>query len=146
MPRNSFDMIKTNLLNKLNNLDSSLTYHNTRHTLDVVTQAERIARAEHIEDEQLIFLIKMAALYHDSGFLQTYDGHEEAGCEIFMEDAKNMDLRETEKRLIQQLIRATKISRKPMTHLEKIICDADLDYLGRTDFYQHRGRLKKRII
>ena len=30
---------------------------------------------------------------------------------------------------------ATKIPQTPKTHLEEIICDADLNYLGRTDFF-----------
>ena len=29
---------------------------------------------------------------------------------------------------------ATKIPQNPITHLEQIICDADLDYLGRDDY------------
>jgi hypothetical protein len=29
---------------------------------------------------------------------------------------------------------ATRIPQSPKTHLEEIICDADLDYLGRDDF------------
>ena len=32
------------------------------------------------------------------------------------------------------LIMATKLPQTPLTHLEEIICDADLDYLGREDF------------
>lgn len=30
---------------------------------------------------------------------------------------------------------ATKIPQTPLSKLEEIICDADLDYLGRDDFY-----------
>ena len=36
--------------------------------------------------------------------------------------------------LFSQLILATKVPQKPKNKLEKIICDADLDYLGREDF------------
>ena len=35
---------------------------------------------------------------------------------------------------ISQLILATKVPQNPKNKLEKIICDADLDYLGREDF------------
>jgi uncharacterized protein len=33
------------------------------------------------------------------------------------------------------MIRATRIPQSPKTILEQVICDADLDYLGRSDFY-----------
>ena len=36
---------------------------------------------------------------------------------------------------IRGMIMATKIPQSPKNHLEEIICDADLDYLGRDDFF-----------
>jgi hypothetical protein len=39
------------------------------------------------------------------------------------------------------MIMATKVPQTPHTLLEKIICDADLDYLGRDDFYAVGSRL-----
>src|SRR5690606_41792165 len=33
------------------------------------------------------------------------------------------------------MIMATKVPQQPQNHLEEIICDADLDYLGREDFF-----------
>ena len=35
-----------------------------------------------------------------------------------------------------ELREATKIPQTPLTKLEEIICDADLDYLGREDFFE----------
>ncbi|MBK5269461.1 MAG: hypothetical protein JJE22_00475 [Bacteroidia bacterium] len=39
-------------------------------------------------------------------------------------------------KIICGLIMATKIPQTPHTKLEEIICDADLDYLGRPDFFK----------
>jgi hypothetical protein len=39
------------------------------------------------------------------------------------------------------MIRATRIPQAPKNHLEQILCDADLDYLGREDFYEVGKRL-----
>jgi hypothetical protein len=36
---------------------------------------------------------------------------------------------------------ATKIPQTPQTQLERILCDADLDYLGRDDFFSIGSRL-----
>jgi hypothetical protein len=43
--------------------------------------------------------------------------------------------------VIKGLIRATRIPQSPRNHLEEIICDSDLDYLGRDDFYKISDRL-----
>src|SRR6186713_2897321 len=37
---------------------------------------------------------------------------------------------------ICNMILATRIPQLPKTHLEEIMCDADLDYLGRNDYTQ----------
>jgi predicted metal-dependent HD superfamily phosphohydrolase len=42
-----------------------------------------------------------------------------------------------------ELIMATKIPQSPKCHLSEIICDADLDYLGRDDFYIWSAKLKE---
>jgi hypothetical protein len=34
----------------------------------------------------------------------------------------------------------------PKSHLEKVICDADLDYLGRTDFFEIGDTLRKEML
>ena len=141
-----FEIIKQNLLSKLRDLDARLIYHNIQHTLDVLNQAERIAAEEKIADKKELYLLKLAALYHDSGFLKKYEGHEEVSCKIFLEDAASFGLTEMEKNLVERLIMATKISSKPKTILEKILRDADLDYLGRNDFSTIACLLKKELM
>ena len=37
--------------------------------------------------------------------------------------------------IVNGLIKSTKVPQRPQTVLEQIICDVDLDYLGRDDFY-----------
>jgi hypothetical protein len=146
MCENDFEKIKTNLLAKLNKLSSYLTYHCVDHTLDVIKQSERIANEEGITDERDLFLLQVAALYHDTGFLETYAEHEIKGCGIFMADAINLDFTDNEKEIIRGLIMSTKIPQQPNTLMEKIICDADLDYLGRQDFFKIGDTLRKEFL
>jgi uncharacterized protein len=141
-----FQTVKNELIKKLKDLDPRLSYHTINHTLDVLKQAERIAKEEKIEDERDLYLLKLAALYHDSGFLEVYDGHEEMSCKIILMDADHLSINENELQFIQKLIMATKLSNKPHTHLEKILRDADLDYLGRTDFLEIAALLKKELF
>ncbi|MEP6595968.1 MAG: HD domain-containing protein [Ginsengibacter sp.] len=145
MPEN-VENIQTNLLAKLKGLNPNLTYHCLDHTIDVVEQSGRIASEEGITNERDLFLLKVAALYHDSGFLETYSQHEKKSCDIFLIDAMNLEFTEEEKAIIQGLIMSTKIPQQPKTLMEKIICDADLDYLGRSDFLEIGDTLRKEFI
>lgn len=129
-----FTSIKQPILSRLEKeLDPRLGYHNIAHTRDVVKQAEQIAKQEGVNNVHQLLLLKTAAAYHDSGFLFVYKGHEEKSCEIASEDLKNV-FSESDIKKIFGMIMATKIPQSPNTLLEQIICDADLDYLGRNDF------------
>ena len=85
-------------------------------------------------------------MYHDTGFLETYTGHEIKGCEIFLKDAEQYAITNVEKEIIKGLIMATRVPQVPETLLERIICDADLDYIGRNDFVEVGKRLKQELI
>ncbi len=112
-----------------------LYYHSLRHVLDVYAAAKRIALEEKLNEKELI-LLKIAALYHDSGYMVSDKNHEEASCKIAQDSLPQFGFSPTDISIICQMIRATKIPQQPKTHLEEILCDADLDYLGRNDFYQ----------
>lgn len=129
-----FTDIQEYILNKLEReLPSHLYYHNVKHTVDVVTQAELIGLGEGVSDEDIL-LLKTAALFHDAGHTIGYDEHEKNG--VAMARQILPDFKYTAKQIdtICHIIMATQLPPNPQTRLEKIICDADLDYLGRSDF------------
>lgn len=135
MTESAFKDLEQLILQRLTKgLDRRLTYHNPNHTLDVLRQAERIAQEEGVKDEDGLMLLRIAALYHDTGFLDTYQGHEQRSCEIMREDLEKTGLNSQELDQICGMIMATKIPQSPTSLLEEILCDADLDYLGRPDF------------
>ncbi len=115
-------------------LDRTLFYHGIHHTIDVVNAAAEIAALEGITDEESLALLRTAAFYHDSGFMNIYQGHEEAGCVLAREVLPGFGYTEAQIATICGMIMATKIPQSPKNTLERIICDADLDYLGRDDF------------
>lgn len=130
------DKIRKHVLLKLeDNLPPHLTYHSVGHTNDVLKQAVVIAEEEGITSRSEILLLQVGALYHDAGFVAVYNGHEEKGCEIATEELAQFGLGTDDISTICSLIMATKMPQSPQTILEKIICDADLDYLGRGDYY-----------
>lgn len=127
-------------------LDPRLTYHCYDHTVDVLRQAERIAIAENITDKRLMLLIKVAALFHDTGFLYTYKDHEKKSCEILMENIGGSLFTAAEFDLMKGMIMATKVPQAPHSLPEMILCDADLDYLGRNDFELISEKLKEEFM
>ena len=141
-----FESVKRLVCERLKELSPDLTYHNLDHTLDVTCQSERIAREEGVTDEKLLHLLKVAALYHDTGFLRTYANHEIVSCAIFLEDADRFGFSEEDRELIKGLIMATRLPQMPATHLQKVICDADLDYLGRADFLKIGSALRDEFL
>lgn len=108
-------------------------YHDCRHTEDVVRQTQEIAYREGVNENDMA-LLKLAALYHDVGFLKQRDDHESVGAEMLRIESLDSGISSEDKELICRLIMVTKIPQRPSTLLESIICDADLDYLGREDF------------
>lgn len=140
-----FDDIEETVLNMLEEkLPKNLYYHNLKHTIDVTTQVEIIGRSEGISDYEMLML-KTAAIFHDTGFTRTYKDHEEAGCEIAREYLPKYDYTPEQIDFICSLIMKTKLPPKPVTLLEQIICDADLDYLGRADFIPVSGNLYREL-
>jgi predicted metal-dependent HD superfamily phosphohydrolase len=118
-------------------------YHNTRHTEDVIQCTQVIGKHEGFSEEELA-LLKIAALFHDTGFLSQRQKHEEAGAKFFLEDVQD----ELPQNLIDQiveLILATQMPQAPKNALERVICDSDLDYLGRTDFEEIGNNLFKEM-
>ena len=115
-------------------LSPTLFYHGLHHTLDVTQAALIIADDEGVKDETALKLLKTAALFHDSGFLYTYKNHEEEGCRIARSKLPLFAYSGEEIEQICGMIMATEIPQSPQNQLEAILCDADLDYLGRNDF------------
>jgi len=115
-------------------LSPTLHYHGLHHVRDVVEAVNRIAQGEGVTDEESLALLHTAALFHDVGFLSTYRGHEEAGCVYVRQVLPNFDYNDRQIETICGMIMATRVPQTPQNKLEEILCDADLDYLGRTDF------------
>ncbi|UOG75765.1 HD domain-containing protein [Hymenobacter tibetensis] len=115
-------------------LPAILYYHGVHHTLDVTQAAMQLATAEGITAETDRQLLRTAALYHDTGFLRTFTGHEVEGCTLVREMLPRFEYTATQIDTICEMIMATRLPQDPHSHLAEILCDADLDYLGRPDF------------
>ena len=115
-------------------LPEHLSYHSVMHVKDVIESVERIGTSENVSEEEMVML-KTAALFHDTGFLFGSKNHEEKSCEIASEYLLDYGYSQSQLDKIKGMIMATKIPQTPKNHLEEIVADADLDYLGRDDFF-----------
>lgn len=138
-----------NILEK--ELPSWLTYHNAEHTKNVIAAAEHLAALENISGDEL-GILKTAALFHDAGFLQQADGHEEISCIRAREYLPKYGYDDFQIEHICRIIMATRLPQTPVDHLGQILCDADLFYIGKEGYaanadklfteFQHRGIVK----
>jgi uncharacterized protein len=112
-----------------------LTYHCIAHTRDdVVPAAERLAALEGVEGEHLLLLLT-AVYYHDIGFVKQCTDHEAMSVQIVATVLPRFGFSPAEIEVISGIIMATRLPQSPSTLLEEIMVDADLDLLGRDDFW-----------
>jgi predicted metal-dependent HD superfamily phosphohydrolase len=140
-----YDDLEEAILTKMENeLPKNLYYHNLKHTIDVITEVEIIGRKEGITEAEML-IIKTAALFHDTGFILSYTDHEEFSVKLARHILPQYKYSEDQIDQVANLIMQTKHPSQPENLLEMIICDADLDYLGRTDFIPVSGNLYREL-
>jgi uncharacterized membrane-anchored protein YitT (DUF2179 family)/HD superfamily phosphodiesterase len=134
------------ILTKLpNELPAQFHYHNADHTLDVYHSAAAIAKQEDVSEEDTKLLL-VAALYHDCGYLIGNKDHELSSCKITREALPQFGYNDEDIEKICTLIMATQLPQRPANLLQQIICDADLDYLGRNDFATTGSKLYHEML
>lgn len=139
--QDAFDKVEAFLSKEL---PSHYTYHSIEHFRDVVKQVERIAKKEKV-DKSGILDLKLAAWLHDVGYIWGPIDHEKKSVEYAKVILNEMKFPKSKVSLITGMIMATKMPQSPKNHFEQIICDADLDYLGRNDFEEISSNLLKEL-
>jgi uncharacterized protein len=116
-------------------LPNFLLYHSIKHTRDdVVPAAAQLAGLEGVRGEDRELLLT-AAWFHDVGFIHTRAGHEAVGVRIVHEVLPDLGFSPAQLDTIGGIIMATKMPQTPRNRLEQIMADADLDSLGRDDYF-----------
>lgn len=121
-------------------LSKDLHYHGVHHTLDALNTCKVYLKHNSINAHDAK-LLRLGVLLHDIGFTETNDEHEQKSAEIAKRLLDQYDFSNEDIDIIIGLILTTKVPQQPKTLLEKIICDVDLDYLGRSDFYAISNQL-----
>lgn len=130
-------------------LDSSLGahvhYHDAAHTFDdVVPAAERLAVAEGISTAERMRILA-AALLHDVGFVEGQEDHERTSAAIARRLLPRFGFDDGSIDEVEGMILATRVGTEPGTRAEAILKDADLDVLGREDFWAKNVLLRREL-
>lgn len=127
-----------------NNLPETYCYHNPGHTIYVEEKVLEIGRQEECTEAELK-LLSTAALWHDTGYIKTYKNHEAESCLLARQYLPDYGYSPTDIELVCEMIMVTKIPQSPKNKLEEILADADLEYLGTSDFEAKAFNLFKEL-
>ena len=125
-------------------LSDKLHYHSVDHTCKTIKAAEEFSRAEGLPEEE-ITILKTAALFHDSGYLRMPVDNERIGTEIARDILPEYGYTPEQIEKVCRLILATRMPQKPENLEERIICDADLQYLGTEEYDKLSALLRKEM-
>jgi predicted metal-dependent HD superfamily phosphohydrolase len=123
-------------------LPKGFAYHSFSHTLSVVNAADMLCRETRVSKRERKILL-VAAWFHDIGYTKQINEHEKAGTLIASQFLRNKKVNEKEIAIINACILATQVPQRPKNKLEQILCDADLLYLGETNFAKQSNELRK---
>ena len=136
-----YELLYTFITQKLETgLPPYITYHDLEHTLNVISACEHIAKSENINGEDLT-LLKTAALFHDSGFLQNHLDHEVLSCKLAFKYLPDYSYSAEQIEKICQMILTTRLPQTAVEPLSRVLCDADLFYLGGNDYEHYSDKL-----
>ena len=125
-----------------NDHSKNLPFHNFAHTQEVVDNVQLISDAIGIHPKEAKF-IAIAACFHDTGFSETYQGHEEVSKRLATQYLSKANCSQTEIEMVLSCIDATKMPQNPTDIYAEVLSDADLFHLGTTNFWYRNLLLRK---
>ena len=119
-------------------------FHTFGHAKAVVKRCKEIGAASNLGAEDLEVIV-LAAWFHDVGYVEGIQGHEERS--VAMATAFLRENRYPEEKIAQVAgcINATKMPQNPKNLLEQILCDADLAHLASKYFLRLSERVRSEI-
>ncbi len=117
-----------------NQLSKKLVYHNYRHTFETVNEARDLGEKQNLPEDELQDLV-LAAWFHDTGYVNTYDGHEEESIRFAREWLEQQQFPADRIERIAKCIHATTHSVEPETLLQELLVDADMSNIGKDIFF-----------
>ena len=126
------------------NVPAKFVFHDFEHTVQTVAAVRLLGEGFQL-DERELNIIQLATWFHDTGYAQGPEDHEERSCGIaqrFLAGKIPAEDIET----VLTCIQATKVPQRPSNLLEQVICDADLSHLGMDIYWQRTGKLRQEFV
>ncbi|MEN3323092.1 Pycsar system effector family protein [Mariniflexile soesokkakense] len=123
-------------------LSNNFIYHNLTHTQLVVEKTKELSDLSNLTDFEKETLV-LAAWFHDTGYTESIEKHEEKSAAIAEAFLKNKNIPEGTINTAKDLILATTKEYIPKNICEKIIRDADCAHIGNKDFGDITELLRK---
>ncbi len=126
-------------------LSPDLLYHSVAHTRDdVLPAAVRLAELAQLDSHERL-LLRVAALFHDAGFVVAYRDNERFAAAMARDALPRFGYSVLQIERVVGLIMATAMPQRPEGLLEALLCDADLDSLGREDYLETSLKLWREL-
>lgn len=112
---------------------SKLIFHNLEHSLEVQNNIIELGVNSGLTAKEIL-LLRLAAIFHDTGWIENKEDHESHSVLIAEKFLANNGVPDNDIKIISDLIKITNITLTPNTLLEKVIRDADILHVGRKGF------------
>ncbi len=116
------------------NLSKKLVYHNYKHTFETVAEAQELGQLSRLPEDRLLDLV-LAAWFHDTGYIATYEGHEQESVRIATEWLEEKEFSQERIDHITGIILATQHKQDPETLEQELMVDADMSNIGKDTFF-----------
>ncbi len=124
--------------------NEKLVYHSLDHTKNVVNATMQIANHYQLNEKDF-FIVCTGAWFHDTGYFEDIQNHEQKGAELAVEFLKKKEIPADVRDSVMEVILSTKMPQRPTNLLENIVCDGDLFHLGSEDFSEKRKLMHKEV-
>lgn len=119
-------------------------YHGLSHTVETVHTCEELALDSGLNTGDIEILL-IAAWFHDTGYLEGADGHENRSVLRATEFLRSNGCGDGIVGKVVSAILATRMPQTPHSLIEEILCDADVSHAGRGDFVAKSELLRKEM-
>lgn len=126
------------------NLDKGYTYHNADHARDVCAAVEEFAP----DADCTIFdleALRLAAVFHDFGYLESAVDNEILALPYLRRFSSQYDIAGDLIERAGELILESSFPYCPKTAAGKLLCDADIEYIGRPVFWHQAELFRKEL-
>ncbi len=120
------------------------TYHNAEHSRDVCAALDEFIKIAPVADENILPL-QIAGIFHDFGYIEKPYDNESLALPYIKKFAVQFGLAESTVNQAHELIMETVFPYHPHSVEGELLCDADIEYIGRADFIEKALRFRQEL-